>query len=308
MHRRKLQLIGGTSYSVTLPKAWVGKHKLKEQSEVLLLERNDGSLTCTAQQLQERKLSEIRLDADEYRSTIDQVLFAAYYLGIETITVYSKKELSSDARGRVKLTLSHMSGTEISYEDRQKITIKVLLDKTKIDALQILYRISLIIDLSITDLLEGRWKEVDINEQEIDRLYHLMAKIVSLALLDSNILLSSGIGNVSLIPSFFLISKKLENIADNIHYLSTHKKKPDKAILLLLKDEITRSIRQILNEKSEFEKIGKQQIRKLEDAVMKIRDTVIQDYLRDMVRYTIDVEEEIVNILFYRHLIAQKLL
>ena len=116
-----------------------------------------------------------------------------------------------------------MSGTEISYEDSHSVIIKVLLDKSKVDIMQIIYRISLIIKSSISNLIDNKdIDEIKMNENEIDRLYHLLIKMISLSLTDSCVLKSSKITNVSLIPYYFLIGKKLENIADNIENISQH--------------------------------------------------------------------------------------
>ena len=223
MHRRKIQLIAGTTYSVSLPKEWVRKNNLKEKNEILFYEKNDRTLVISPYAIEGKKLNEISLDIDKYISAIDQILFAVYYLGIENISLFSKKELTKDVKSRIRKTITHMSGTEITYEDKQKITMKVLLDKSKVEIFQVLYRISLIIESSILNILEQlNINEIRINENEIDRLYHLTAKIVSLSLTDSNILYSSKIKNISLIPAYFLISKRLENIGDNINHLSEH--------------------------------------------------------------------------------------
>ena len=263
MHRRKIQLIAGTTYSVSLPKEWIRKNNLKEKNEILFYEKNDRTLVISPHAIERKKLNEISLDIDKYISNIDQILFAVYYLGIENISLFSKKELTTDVKSRIRKTITHMSGTEISYEDKQRITLNVLLDKSKVEIFQVLFRISLIIESSISNILEQlNINEIRINENEIDRLYHLTAKIVSLSLIDSNILYSSKIKNVSLIPAYFLISKRLENIGDNINHLSEylHKTKVKfenkEEILNFVKMELNRSISYIMSKPSKiFQKI-----------------------------------------------------
>ena len=77
--------------------------------------------------------------------------------------------------------------------------------------------------LGIENLL-GKYnlKEIRANEDEIDRLYHLTTKVISLSLTDSNVLSTSQIKNISLIPCYLLISKRLENIGDNLKSLAVH--------------------------------------------------------------------------------------
>ena len=313
MHRRKIQLIAGTTYSVSLPKEWIRKNNLKEKNEILLYEKNDRTLVISPYAIEGKKLNEISLDIDKYISAIDQILFAVYYLGIENISLFSKKELTKDVKSRIRKTITYMSGTEINYEDKQKITIKVLLDKSKVEIFQVLYRINLIIESSILNILEQlNINEIRINENEIDRLYHLITKIISLSIIDSNILNSSKIKNVSLIPAYFLISKRLENIGDNINHLSEylHKTKVKfenkNEILNFAKTELNRSISYFMSKSTNiFQKINVDNLRIINDYILKLKDKTIQNYLEDIIRYVVDIEEEIVNISFYNQLIHE---
>ena len=313
MHRRKIQLIAGTTYSVSLPKEWVRKNNLKEKNEILFYEKNDRTLVISPYAIEGKKLNEISLDIDKYISAIDQILFAVYYLGIENISLFSKKELTKDVKSRIRKTITHMSGTEINYEDKQKIIMRVLLDKSKVEIFQVLYRINLIIESSILNILEQlNINEIRINENEIDRLYHLITKIISLSIIDSNILNSSKIKNVSLIPAYFLISKRLENIGDNINHLSEylHKTKVKfenkNEILNFAKTELNRSISYFMSKSTNiFQKINVDNLRIINDYILKSKDKTIQNYLEDIIRYVVDIEVEIVNISFYNQLIHE---
>jgi len=312
MHRRKIQLVAGTTYSVSLPKEWVKKNNLREKNEIILHEKNDRTLVISPHIIKENKLEEISLNVDDYPNNIDQMMFVVYYLGIENINLFSKKNFTKDMKSRIRKTLNNMSGTEITFEDPQRIKIKVLLDKSKINIIQVLYRLSLIIDSSITNILENLdLKEIQINEDEIDRLFHLVSKIVSLSLIDSNVLQSSRINNISLVPSYFLISKKLENIGDDVkriaRYMHTQKCRYDE-ILKFIKKEFNKAMTNILSHEKTFEKISPDDITKMKDTISKVKDQPVQKYLRDLFRHVIDIQEEIVNISFYNKLIKQNVL
>ncbi len=316
MIRRKIQLIAGTTYSVSLPKEWVRKNNLKEQSEILFYEKGDRSLILSPHSIGDKKPHDISLNIDDYITNIDQILFAVYYLGIENINLFSKKGLTKELEAKIRKTVVHMSGTEISYEDKNKISIKVLLDKSKVDIVHVIYRISLIIDSSIENILAGfDIEEIRLNENEIDRLYHLITKIVTLSLVDSNILQSSGITNIVLVPSYFRISKRLENIADNINHISEYmhgnKASPEgsKEVLRFIKGELSRSINMLIGKQNKiFEKINADKIKEICSIVSKIKDKLILNYLEDIVRYVVDTEEEIVNITFYSSLIKENII
>lgn len=151
-HRRKIQLIAGTTYSVSLPKDWIKKNNLKAQDDIIINEKSDRTLILSSHVVRERELKEITLNVEDYAHNIDQILFAVYYLGIENITLISKRELGKDDRAKIRKALTHMVGTEIVFEEKQKMIIKVFLDKSKVDFIQTFYRMSLIIEASMTNL------------------------------------------------------------------------------------------------------------------------------------------------------------
>src|SRR3989338_8754892 len=126
MLRRKIQLIAGSTYSVSLPKEWVLKNNLKKGNEINFYEKNDGNLLISASSITKKETNEIALNIDEYISSIDQIVFALYYLGIENINLFSKRGMARDIEMRIRNTVRHMSGTEITHEDENNIHIRVL--------------------------------------------------------------------------------------------------------------------------------------------------------------------------------------
>ena len=315
MERRKIQLIAGTTYSVSLPKDWINKNKLMKNNEVLIHEKNDGSLSISTAFEKKEELKEISIDVDNHANSIEQILFSVYYLGVQTITLNSKNGLTKELKLSIRKALSKMSGSEISYEDDNKITIQVFLDKSKVDIIQLLYRISMLTEISIEDIFENPdMKEIRINEDEINRLYHLIIKIISLSLTNSSVLNSSNIKNSLFIPSYSLIGKKMENIGDNIKRLGLYMvNKPNfehkKEILLFIKKEINRNSKYITKNFPEiYEKVNETERKKIKESIQKIKDRTISDYLMEILRYTIDIEEEIIKISFYKKLISQNIL
>ncbi len=313
MERRKLQLIAGTTYTVSLPKSWVAKNHLKAGNEVILNETADNTIRVAATVLKEKKLSEISIDVDDYPEKISQILFSIYYMGIENITLFSKKELDKDVKSKIRRTLSYMSGTEIQYEDKQKITIKVLLDKSKVDLIQVIQRIYFIIDSSLANIAENLdIDEIKLNENEVDRLYHLTAKIISLSLVNPEILQSSNIKDISLVNHYFMISKRLENIADDIEHLAESLKKSKrespylKKTIDFIRKELRKSIFAIKNSKMLPPSVSDKELAEIRLHLAKIKEPLIVKHLEDAVRHLIDIDEEIGYVLFYNRLTSRQ--
>lgn len=316
-YRRKIQLIAGVTYSISLPKAWVKKNNLKDKHELTIREESDGSLIVSPSgEVSATKIDTFEVNIDTYTEDVSQILFVLYYMGVENITLFSKKEMTFELKARVKDTLTDMIGTEIVYEDQQRIKIRVLLDKSKVDINQLFYRISLLINGSI-DLMfkDFNVKEITRNEEEIDRLYHLIAKIIFLSQFNTDILLSSNIKKTYYLTSYLLIGKKLENIGDSLNnlaeYLNKHKTrvKSTEEVLLFLMEHLDKGMKYFMNKgKRSFTKTGKKVFSHMEQKISKLHDHKIIMHLDDALRFLEDVEEELTNISFYNKLHQEKML
>lgn len=314
MERRKIQLIAGMTYSISLPKEWVLKNHLKEKDELILLEKDHKTLLITPEEIKPLIKDDIIIHIDEYKKSIDQILLSLYYQGFENIHLVSKSEMHKDIRGIIRKTLTHMSGTEIIFEDKNNIKIKVLLDKTRLDILQLFYRIVLILNSSQEALADKlNIEEIRINENEIDRLYHLSIKVITLSINEQQLLDSSKIQELSLIPSFFLISKKLENIGDSINHMSSFLLKEKisfsayKEILESLIKEITKSINHLMRrQKRNFDDLNDIELNRIKEEILKIKNKGVQVFMFEILRFTEDVQKEVINILFFSSLKSSK--
>ncbi|MFH1173603.1 MAG: AbrB/MazE/SpoVT family DNA-binding domain-containing protein [archaeon] len=311
MNRRRIQLIAGTTYTLSLPKEWVRRNKLKEQDEILIDERGDGTLVLLPHSKEKRTGTDITFQIDDFLDSIEQVLFSFYHLGFETITLWSKKEMPKATRALIRKSITYMSGTEIVHEDEKKIIIKILLDKNRIDLTQVLYRMGLILQNSAAQLIgEIAIADIRIGEQEIDRLYHLNAKVLSLALQDNTLLSTARIQHLGLILLYSLINKKLENIGDVIsrlaEYLHDHKlhleQKKDVQFIMA---ELDRSLKHV---HSPFLMMSKDVILGLKEKLPECKDTTIRYHLSTLLRYVIDVQEEMVSVSFHQKLIHEKII
>ncbi|MEM4257490.1 MAG: AbrB/MazE/SpoVT family DNA-binding domain-containing protein, partial [Candidatus Diapherotrites archaeon] len=200
VENRKIQLVGNSTYTISLPKQWIEKNKLKEKNTLEIEENPDGSLLINVGK-QKQNFSEMNLNSDYYKENLGEILLAIYYLGTDTIRVYSKNNLSKEAKAKIRKAMQNMSGTVISQEDDKEIIIKVLLEKSKVEIKQILFRLCTLIDNSLNALQEKPNKEeIQLNENEIDRLYHLGVKTLTISLINNQFLITSGIKNATLIP------------------------------------------------------------------------------------------------------------
>jgi len=311
MDKRKIQLVAGTTYSISIPKSWVAKNSLKEGMALSVFEQEDGSLSLSKTDATSTGKHKITINADDFPDNLDNVLIKVYYLGFDEIQVRSKN-MKKDVRTKIRSLVPLFIGTEIANEDENNITLHVLLDKSKVDAIQSIHRMSLIVDQMLHNILEEiSMEELKLDEDEIDRLYHLLTKMLSISSTDSAILKTSKIENVSHITHYMLIVKRFEVIADNIYKLAlylteSHKKlvlAHKRAVVDFLSKEIKRSMRHVMGGyPSVFALPSKTEINTIYGYIDMMQDAKIKEHLSYSVKLLMDIEEDIISISFSKRM------
>jgi phosphate uptake regulator len=311
-YRRKLQIVAGSTYSLSLPKEWVQKLNLKPKQELSLSEQQDGDLLISPSELKPVK-EKISISVDKYPQEIDQIFLALYYYGYNEIEFLSVKDMPSDIRNKIRKTTTNLSGAEITYEDRKTISIKINFDGDASNLYQIFYRINLIIEESIENIVGNfDWSEIKVNEDEIDRLYYLSMKIINSSLTDRSVLISSGIKNMKTIPSLSLIAKKLENIADNIKKIARPvekenlKLKETLVVLPIIQEELNRTILYLMGkQKKRFERMEVETKERIRNNLDSVKHNPTKIYMERIYRYIRDIQDEVVTISFFGKLFSR---
>lgn len=313
-YKRKLQLIAGSTYSLSLPKEWVKKLNISPKQELMMAEQQDGNLLISPKDL--KMLDEkIILPLDEYLEDFSQIIVSLYYYGYNLIDFVSMKEISNDVRNKIRKVLMNLSGAEIIFEDKKTIRIKILFDEDRINIYQLLYRISLIIGCSIDNLVEKfNFEEINSNENEVDQLYHFSIKIIQSSLTDRSILISSKINNLKVIPSLFLISKKLETIADSFKKIAKDVEldKVDLGkvfpVLIFIKEEINKGILYLMGkQKKKFCKFSDEEKTKIIELMDKLKQDSTKIYMRRIIRDLSDIQDEVISIGFYNKMLEKEI-
>ena len=99
MEKRKIQLVGQSTLTVSLPTAWVKRVSLKKGDFVTVAQENDGSLRI----IEDSKTSDMKSDiyninSDNYhgKGLIGRIILASYAKGYNKIRINSSKKISSE--------------------------------------------------------------------------------------------------------------------------------------------------------------------------------------------------------------------
>ncbi len=224
MEIRKVQITGGSSFIVSLPKDWVRDSHIKKNDAVGLIVQPDGSLTITRRitgQAAER-VKNIDLKNIEDPEHLYRLLIGAYVTGFNTIRMTSPTRIPAFAHKAVRMFIQASIGQEVSKQTDRLIVIKDLLNPGEMPFDNVISRMQVIIQEMLRDsvfALRSRDRELaeDVisRDRDVNRLYWLISRQYNLLL--RNVSLSREMGtNVEMALHYLQIARVMERAGDQV--------------------------------------------------------------------------------------------
>lgn len=217
MELRKLQRTPDGTYLVTIPKAWAKRVGLDSGSVVSYEERQDGRLLLSPKIDEERAPLEVVLDASPF---VRREIIERYLLGYDIIRVQSKESLSPEVRDEVRRTTKRLVGLEVLEEDSKRVVLQCLVEPSLLNPERILRRLEM---LSMPMQLDSVQAFVSSNnelakgvverDEEVDRWYFLLVRLVRAAIADTYLLEKIKVSSVDCLD-FRLLASYIETFAD----------------------------------------------------------------------------------------------
>ncbi len=186
MSHRKLQLIGGSTYSISLPKQWVTSHALTPGDEIEVTPFDQHTLLLRPPGPPKPLETTFYVTGDMSPDHVQRALITRYLQGYSTIHVASDDYMSSEYRLTLKNRVKYLIGLEIYGDESESMTFKVLL-KDDLSLTDTIGQMLAVADSSFDDLeaylATGNQKvAADIlqRDDEIDKFYHFILRMLSL--------------------------------------------------------------------------------------------------------------------------------
>jgi phosphate uptake regulator len=222
---RKVQLTGGATYIISLPKQWAQGAGLRPGSELQLLPQDQYSLLLyTSTSPEAAPLSESRLVVAPETPTEDIVrdFITQYLAGFDIIHV-DLEHIRVDQRVPLKEAIRHLLiGIEVVTETAREITVQCFLGQANLPLLSALERMgSLVRSLqkdAVTALLEGDHRlaeEVVQRDAEVDRFYFYIIRQLTSAIGRSDRIQKIGLSSPRACLSYRLAVKSIERAGDH---------------------------------------------------------------------------------------------
>jgi phosphate uptake regulator len=227
---RKLQVTGGSTYIVSLPKKWIIKNQLKKGSSLLFLEEDDGSLSVTSSSsglIKEEKPDEalIKVSAKDNPNTIIRKAVAAYLVGYNMIRIKAQnpEQMISRQRNMLKdFARRLLVGTEIVTDTPTELILQVLLSYPELSIQSALRRMCIITSSMHKDAITAM-KELDsqlaksviATDDEVDRFNLYVIRQLKMAIQNPRLIREIGLNNARDCLGYRLITKSVERTADH---------------------------------------------------------------------------------------------
>jgi len=222
---RKMQISGGSTYIISLPKEWVEELNVKVGENVTIVKNLNHSLTIFPREHDNKKTTAvIHPTLKESGDSIKRKIIAAYLSGYKTIQIKTNgmKIQVAHSKSVRELVRSSMIGTEIVESSSDAITIQILTRLPELSFETALNRMYLMATNMVKEAIEA-FEESDVShaedvvnmDDEVDRFGMYMRRNLVLAVGNYNILQDMGLKNPTECLEYRTIISRIERIGDH---------------------------------------------------------------------------------------------
>jgi phosphate uptake regulator len=145
METRKVQLSGGTTYTISLPKSWAEEQGIDADSSLTLYPNGDGSLLVEPDSDRSTETRSTTVDVStDSDSVIRQRVHALHAVGFDTVVLQDRSGHSEDHRKVVEDTVANLSGFELLEANKTRIRLRNLIDAENVDIRKSVLRLRLV--------------------------------------------------------------------------------------------------------------------------------------------------------------------
>ena len=222
METRKLQEVGGGTYTVSIPKEWATSHSLEAGMALHLYTHSDGTIVLRAKQkdVDELALADITV-AGEDPALVERAVQAAHAIGFETVTLVPE-ETFSDAQVRAaRRTARNLVGTDLLVVTDDEITVQHLLDASNVSVRQMVVQLQFTTlsihrraTAALTDPDTNVYAQLTERDDEADRLARMVSRHLTRALVSLEEIDRLGVSRPQLFD-LYRTAQLLESVADH---------------------------------------------------------------------------------------------
>ena len=231
MEPRKVQKVGYSTLSVSLPMAWTKKVGIKKGDLVFITEESDSALRLTAEPGKTENNVEYVVDVDRCDNTkvLARVIVGNYVLGRSLIRVESSRRLMREQIESIREVTHRLLGIGIIEESDRHLLLQCSIDPKKFPLETVVRRLyvltSIMFKETMNSIVDGDLelaKDAITREYEADTIYWLLARLLASAQQSRTVSESIGIEDPLDIVQHSIIAWYLEMIGDRVNHIASN--------------------------------------------------------------------------------------
>ncbi len=226
MEPRRIQKVGYSTLSVSIPMNWAKKMNVKKGDIVFLSEENDGALRIAPEPSKAEDTSIYVVNVDECDNTtiLARVIVGNYVLGRNMIRVESSRRLMREQIESIREVTQRLLGIGIIEESDKHLLLQCSIDPKNFPLETVVKRLYVITSImfkeaidSLIDKDQELAKDAITREYEADTIYWLLSRLLASAQQSRVVSESIGIADPMEIAEYNLIAWYLEMIGDRLN-------------------------------------------------------------------------------------------
>ncbi|QRV14512.1 phosphate uptake regulator PhoU [Haloterrigena salifodinae] len=223
METRKVQVTGGSTFTVSLPKSWATDNDVSAGTTVEFYPEGD-SLLLTPQSETDRQTGTLDV-TDLEGERLTRAVMTMYVSGFDIIRL-SAGRITTDQRSAIRSATQSLVGVEVLEETTDSVVIQDLLDSSELSIVNAVSRMRLIaramLEDAVTALVENDddiAQDVIERDDDVDRLWQVVSRIFRATLRSPRAAEELGVPREDCFD-FHSSARQLERVADHAAKIS----------------------------------------------------------------------------------------
>ncbi len=222
---RKIQITGGSTYIISLPKSWAKDVGLRAGSRVALSYQPDMSLLISPKEVLKDEQGEealLEVTGKLVPKAVISEFIAVYLIGYSIIRIMFHPETVRHRAALKDAIKRKLMGVEIIEESADEMTVQCLLGYKELPVDKALSRMSVLATSMHKDAINALIncnptlaKEVVERDDEVDRFYFFMVRELKRTVFSKFMIDEIGLSNPRDLLGYRLIVKSIERVADH---------------------------------------------------------------------------------------------
>ena len=219
METRKVQVTGGSTYTVSLPKEWATANDVSAGS-VVEFHAEDDLLLLSPRRENDRVEGTLDIGGLEEDHELTRAVMTMYVSGFDVITLETAR-ISAEQRRVIRNAVQGLVGLEVIEETSDRVVLQDLLDSSELSVHNAITRMQLVSLTMLEDAIEALIEDDDDlaedvkqRDEDVDRLWYMVSRVFRTVLRNPTAATDIGFPRETVFD-YQSSARQLERIADH---------------------------------------------------------------------------------------------